>query len=305
MGVNTKEIKEQIKSIEGIFKIARTMQNVAASKVKHAERQRAASQNYAQRITEILQHLGRLPEAVQNPYLRSSPTQPQHLGVILLGSDRGLCGSLNNALFRLVEQRIAHYQQQQITLSWDALGGRALLFCQQHQLSVIAQLPQLNGYPTRKLLSPNLRTMLAAYHTGQLDGLLIAHNRFVNHLVRTPVIEPLLPLQLGEHLSSALASGVPSSLSSPSVPCQPYLFEPDIKTSINYLAVKYLETMVYQAVVDNIACEQVARMMAMRSAADNATTLIQDLTQTYHKERQLAITNELADIIGGAEGLMV
>ncbi len=288
MSASTNGLKGQIESIMGVRKIAYAMQNVAASKMKRAHQQMAASKEYSEQLLALLRRVASSESAVCNPYLRRVNGQPKRLAIVLLGSDRGLCGALNANLFRVVDQQIEQYAQQGVEVFWDAIGARALEFCQKRKLKLLAKLQQVGDRPMQSLLVQNVRVLLNYYRNYKLDGLLIAHNRFVNNLVRLPVIDKLLPLDI--------------SFSSSNV--YDYLFEPNRDANLNYLAVKYLETLVYQAVVDNIACEQVARMMAMRSAADNSAGIIQELQQQFHKERQLAITNEISDIIGGAEGLV-
>lgn len=288
MGAFTNELKEQIESVMGIRKIAYAMQNVAASKMKRANQQMAASEEYSKQLLALLKRVASSDNAAGNPYLRRPSGQPKKVAIVLLGSDRGLCGALNTNLFRLVDKQIEAYRQQGVEILWDAIGARALEFCQKRKLKLLAKLQQVGDRPMQSVLVQNVRVLLNYYRTAKIDGLLIAHNCFINNLVRTPTIDSLLPLDVTFEGQTR---------------CD-YLFEPNQDTNLNYLAVKYIETLVYQAVVDNIACEQVARMMAMRSATENSENIIQELRQEYHKERQLAITNELSDIIGGASGLM-
>lgn len=291
MSLSIRELREEINAIETINKIASAMQNVAASKMKRAQQRRQASAAYAQQILALLKRIASAKSVASNPYLRHLNQEPRNLAIVLIGSDRGLCGALNSNLFKLVEDEVARYQAQKIQLSWSAIGFQALDFCQRRKFNLIAKVRQIGDDPLIGPLMPNIRVLLNYYRTGKVDGILVAYTHFVNNLTRTPVIEQLLPFNT-DLIKPASSAATPIKLGHVD-----YLFEPKQNNSLNYLAVKYLEALVYQAVVDNAACEQVSRMLAMRAASDNAKEITAKLSEMYHKARQVSITSELMDVM--------
>jgi F-type H+-transporting ATPase subunit gamma len=283
-----KEIKNQVLSIKRIQKITGAMQKVAASKMRRAHKKMESSMSYAIKILEVVQHVANSNTEYNHPYLRARD-QVNRVGYIVISTDRGLCGGLNINLFKLA---LEHAQQFKkiggVEVDWCLLGRKVESFFHGLTANVVAQVSNLGESPKIADLVGSIKVMLDACENEQIDKLFIAHNEFINTMVQRPVVKQLLPL-------SKTSSNIQHQWD--------YIYEPEPKLLLNALMIRYVETQVYQAVVDNIACEQVARMMAMQNATNNAKELIEDLQLMYNKARQATITQEIAEIIGGAEAV--
>jgi len=283
---SAKEIKTQISSVRRIQKITNAMQNVAVSKMRRARQHRETSMPYATKIQEVVTHVASHQHEYQHPYLQ----EHKHLkkvGYIVVSTDRGLCGGLNLNLFKNVLEHAHGFQKAGVKIDWCLFGKKAEIFFRNVVSKVVAQVSNIGDIPKISYLLGGIKIMLDAYNAEKIDRLFIAHNEFVNTFVQKPIITQLLPI------TKLKLSGYHRS----------YVYEPGAKMLLDTLMVRYIETQVYQAVVDNIACEQVARMVAMKSATDNSKEVIENLLLMYNKERQTAITREIADIVGGAEAV--
>jgi F-type H+-transporting ATPase subunit gamma len=282
-----REIKTQIASIGKIQKITGAMQNVAASKMRRAQQQMATSMPYAAKICEVVSHIANSDHEYEHPYLQEHE-QVKKIGYIVISTDRGLCGGLNLNLFKQVLENAHSFQQQGIDVEWCLFGKKAETFFQGLMVNIVAHTANLGERPKVSSLLGGIKVMLDAYRQEELNQLFIVHNEFISTLVQKPRIVQLLPL-----LNSSNKEKYHSS----------YIYEPTAKLLIDTLMERYIETQVYQAMVDNIACEQVARMMAMKNATDSAKDIIESLQLMYNKVRQAAITREIAEIVGGADAV--
>ena len=279
-----KEIRTQIKSIKNTQKITRAMEMVAASKMRKAQDRMAASRPYAQKMRNVIHHLAQAHPEYKHPYLLDR--EPNRIGYIVISSDRGLCGGLNNNLFRELLADMREWQGKGASVSLCTIGQKATVFFR-NLGKVEAQATHLGDTPALTDLIGTVKVMLDAYDAGELDRLYVVYNEFVNTMTQKPTIEQLLPIphedydaELKHHWD--------------------YIYEPDAPTVIDGLMMRFIESLVYQGVVENIACEMAARMVAMKSASDNAGSLIDDLQLAYNKARQAAITQELSEIVAGA-----
>jgi len=284
----SKEIRTKIISIRKTQKITDAMQKVAASKMRKAQQRMELSSPYAEKIREVIQHVATSNTEYHHPYLQKH-AQTKRVGYILVSTDRGLCGGLNVNLFKLALEQAHDWQNRGVEVEWCLFGNKAEQFFHTLRIAAMAQADNLGEVPAVADLIGSVKVMLDAYTNGQLDKLFIIHNEFISTMVQKPKILQLLPISLPE-------SKKPKFI-------WDYIYEPDPKVLLNTLMIHYIESQVYQAVVDNIACEQVARMVAMKNATDNADELLNDLQLIYNKARQAAITSEIAEIIGGAEAV--
>lgn len=285
---NAKEIRTKIKSIKSTQKITRAMQMVAASKMRKAQQRMFASRPYFERIRVVIEHLAQGRTEYQHPFLL--PRQIQNVGVIVIASDRGLCGGLNVNEFRHLLNQLQAWEEQGKKVLCCAIGSKAELFLKRIGADMIASVSRLGDNPTSADLIGPVGVMLKAFHEGKLDALHFCFNRFVNTMTQKPTMQQLLPIT-AEHFK-AKEGEVKEHWD--------YLYEPDAKELLDLLLTRFIESQVYHGVVENFACEQAARMVAMQSASDNAGEFIEDLQLAYNKARQAAITQELAEIVGGA-----
>lgn len=284
----SKEIRTKITSIRKTQKITDAMQKVAASKMRKAEQRMELSSPYAEKIREVMQHVATSNTEYRHPYLQKH-AKIKRIGYILVSTDRGLCGGLNVNLFKLALEQARDWHNRGVGVEWCLFGSKAEQFFHTLRIATMAQTENLGEVPLVADLIGSVKVMLDAYTNGQLDKLFIMHNEFISTMVQKPKILQLLPISL------------PDSEKQKAI--WDYIYEPDPKVLLNTLMIRYIESQVYQAVVDNIACEQVARMIAMKNATDNADELLNDLQLIYNKARQAAITSEIAEIIGGAEAV--
>jgi F-type H+-transporting ATPase subunit gamma len=280
-----KEIRTKIASIKSTQKITGAMQMVAASKMRKAQDRMAASRPYSEKMLQVISHLARAtPEyrhsfmAVERPHKR--------VGYIVVSSDRGLCGGLNSNLFRRLVIDIKEKRAAGSEPAFCTIGTKALGFFKRFGGTVMAQVAHLGDKPHIEDLIGPVKVMLDAFEAKELDAIYIAGNSFVNTMTQRPMIRQLVPI-VGEEQSA-----MPYHWD--------YIYEPDARTVLDALLTRYIESLVYQAVVENSACEQAARMVAMKSASDNAGNLIDELQLVYNKARQAAITQEISEIVSGA-----
>ncbi|MGD9602045.1 MAG: F0F1 ATP synthase subunit gamma [Gammaproteobacteria bacterium] len=279
-----KEIRVKIASVQNTQKITRAMEMVATSKMRKAQERMRAARPYAEKMRNVIAHIADAKSEYRHPFL--SARTVKRVGVIVVSTDRGLCGGLNSNLFRMLVQQIRRWQSAQVEYQFCTVGRKASQFFQRIGGTVLGQVSRLGDQPHVDELIGTVKIMLDAFMNGEIDELYIASNGFVNSMTQKPELEQLLPLKPMENSDLAYHWD--------------YIYEPEAKEVLEHLLSRYIESLVYQRVVENIACEQAARMVAMKSASDNAGKLIKELQLIYNKARQAAITQELAEIVGGA-----
>ena len=281
----TKEIRVKIKSVQNTRKITKAMEMVAASKMRKAQERMRHARPYAEKIRNVAAHISHANPEYRHPFLVSRDSV-KRVGLIVVTTDKGLCGALNTNVLRLVLAQYKEWQAQGEEMEVCCLGNKGLGFMQRLGANIVSQVVQLGDRPNMEKLIGAIKVMLDGYIKDRFDRLLIASTRFVNTMKQEPAIEQLLPLS-GERM------GAPEGT-------WDYIYEPDAKLVLEQALTRYIETIIFQAVAENMASEQSARMVAMKAASDNAGTLIDELTLIYNKSRQAAITKELSEIVGGA-----
>jgi F-type H+-transporting ATPase subunit gamma len=279
-----KEIRTQIRSVQNTQKITSAMQMVAVAKMRSAQQRMEAARPYADKIRQVIGHLAHANPEYQHPFMVARDVK--RVGFIIVSSDRGLCGGLNTNLFRRVLAEMAELQKQGIELDLCLIGNKAIQFFRRYGGNVVAQATDLGDAPKLTDLIGTVKVMLDAYRDGGIDRLVLGYNRFVNTMTQQPTVESILPLPATGELVQTHRWD--------------YLYEPTAALVLEQLLGRYLESLVYQSVVDNIASEQAARMVAMKAASDNAGDLIDELQLAFNKARQAAITTELSEIVSGA-----
>lgn len=280
-----KEIRNKIKSVENTRKITKAMEMVAASKMRKAQERMRQSRPYGEKIRRVAANLSHAITEYQHPFLIKRDGAKK-VGLIVVSSDKGLCGGLNSNVLRVVLHKMKEWDESGVAVQATAIGNKGLGFMQRAGVEVVSQVIGLGDTPhLEKLIGP-VKVQLDAFNEGKIDRLYIAYNRFVNTMKQEPVVEQLLPL-------SDDAVGSESTR-------WDYVYEPDAKSVIDELLVRYVEALIYQSVAENMASEQSARMVAMKAASDNAKTVIGELKLVYNKTRQAAITKELSEIVSGA-----
>jgi F-type H+-transporting ATPase subunit gamma len=280
-----KEIRTQISSIKNTQKITSAMEMVAASKMRKAQDRMSASKPYAKRIRGVIHHLAQGNSEYRHSYLEER--EVKRVGYVIISSDRGLCGGLNNNLFKKAIASMKEWHDKDVELDLTLIGSKAISFFRNYGGNVVSTANQLGDTPTINDLVGSIKVMLDAYDDGKIDRLYVVHNEFVNTMTQAPEVLQLLPVA-AEQEDDELAHH------------WDYIYEPDAKELLDILLVRYIESQVYQGVVENMACEMAARMIAMKAATDNAGDLINDLQLVYNKARQAAITQELSEIVSGA-----
>ena len=280
-----KEIRTKIKSIQNTQKITRAMEMVAASKMRKAQDRMQASRPYAEKIRAVIGHLSQAHPEYRHPYLQEKESV-KRVGLIVISSDRGLCGGLNTNLFKATVKSIKQWREKGVEIDQCLIGQKGISFLKRLG-NVSASVGQLGDAPGIEDLIGSVKVMLDAFDNGEIDRIDVVYNKFVNTMTQEPCIDQLLPVQADE---------VDDELKHH----WDYLYEPEAKDVLTDLLVRYVESQVYQGVVENIACEQAARMVAMKAASDNAGDLINDLQLVYNKARQAAITQEISEIVSGA-----
>ena len=280
-----KEIRTKIKSVESTRKITKAMEMVAASKMRKAQDRMRAARPYGEKIRVVAGNLSHALTDYRHPFL-SVREQVKSVGLITITSDKGLCGGLNTNVLRLALAKMKEWDAEGKKLRVTAIGNKGLGFMQRAGANIVSQLTGLGDTPHLERLIGPVKVQLDAYMKGEIDVLYIGFTRFINTMKQEPTLYQLLPL------AGDLVGGQGNRWD--------YLYEPDAKTVIDDLLVRYVEAMIYQAVAENMASEQSARMVAMKSASDNAKNVIGELKLVYNKARQAAITKELSEIVGGA-----
>jgi len=285
-----KEIRGKIKSVENTRKITKAMEMVAASKMRKAQERMRAARPYADKIRNITANLSRATPEYQHPFVvKNSGTGA--VGVIVVTTDKGLCGGMNTNVLRAVTTRLREFEGTSTKVQAVAIGNKGFSFLNRVGIKVVSHVTQLGDTPhLDKLIGP-VKVLLDQYAEGKLDAVYLCYTRFLNTMKQEPQIEQLLPLA-ADRLAQTDAEKQSHGWD--------YLYEPDAKSVIDDLMVRYAEALVFQAVAENMASEQSARMVAMKAATDNAGTLINDLKLVYNKTRQAAITKELSEIVSGA-----
>ena len=289
-----KEIKSQIGSIKNTQKITSAMEMVAASKMRRAQERMAASQPYASQIRRVVSHISQANPEYRHDY--QIEREVKRIGYIVVTSDRGLCGGLNSNLFRRVLQDVRQWRDKGVSVAFCALGTKGSVFFRKYGGDLLAATRNLGDAPEANELIGSINVMLEAFDNGEIDRLDLVYNEFVNTMSQKPTVRQLLPLP--EEMEQESVSSKEEAATSKG--SWGYTYEPDAQSLLDRLLVRYVESQVYQAVVENIASEQAARMIAMKNATDNAGNIIDDLQLQYNKARQAAITQEISEIVGGA-----
>ena len=284
-----KEIRGKIKSVENTKKITKAMEMVAASKMRKAQDRMRSARPYSEKIRNVAAHLGQANPEYVHPFMKLHAVKSS--GFIVVTTDKGLCGGMNTNILRALTHKFKDMQTAGATPQTIAIGNKGLGFLNRIGAPVLAQLTQLGDTPHLETLIGPVKVMLDAYTEGKLDAVYICYTRFINTMKQEPVIEQLLPLSHEKMHKEATAAGSHS---------WDYLYEPDAPAVIDDLLELYIESLVYQAVAENMASEQSARMVAMKAATDNAGSVIGELKLIYNKTRQAAITKELSEIVAGA-----
>lgn len=279
-----KEVKTKISSIKSTQKITSAMEMVAASKMRKAQERRAVGKPYAIRIRSVAGQIAKAVSEYKHVYMEQR--EIKRVGYIIISTDRGLCGGLNTNLFKQVIKSMKDWSDKGVSNDLCVVGNKAAGFFGGFGGNIVATVKDLGDAPTQNDLIGGIKVMLDAYEAGTIDQLYLVSNEFVNTMTQTPLIEQLLPLKPVENEDLSHHWD--------------YLYEPDAKELLDELLVRYIESQVYQGVVENKACEQAARMIAMKSATDNAGELVKELQLLYNKARQAAITQELSEIVSGA-----
>lgn len=296
-----KEIRTKIKSVQNTSKITKAMEMVAASKMRKAQERMRAGRPYATKVREIAAHLMQANPEYSHPYMIERETV-KGVGIVVITTDKGLCGGLNTNIMRLVLARMKEFKEKGIDVQATALGNKGLGLLTRINTNLVSQEVQLGDVPQLDRLIGAIKVQIDDFIEGKIDAVYVATNRFVNTMKQEPSFVRLLPLptglkdpwQEGDTLTARNEDSVQSSYG------WDYLYEPDAQGVIDDLLMRYVEGLVYQAVAENMASEQSARMVAMKSASDNAKKVIDDLQLVYNKTRQAAITKEISEIVGGA-----
>ena len=281
----TKEIRMKIRSVQNTRKITKAMEMVAASKMRKAQERMRHARPYGEKIRNVAAHISHANPEYRHPFLLDRDTV-KRVGIIIITTDKGLCGALNTNLLRMVLAQYKQWQAEGEEIEVCTLGNRGLGFMQRLGAKIISQAVQLGDRPQMEKLIGAVKVMLDGYTSNRFDRLMLAYNRFINTMKQEPVIEQLLPLS-GERL------GAPETV-------WDYIYEPEARAVLDQVLTRYIEALIFQAVAENMASEQSARMVAMKAASDNAGDLIEELTLIYNKNRQAGITKELSEIVGGA-----
>lgn len=281
---NEKGIRTQIKSVKSTHKITHAFEMISAGKMKKAQNRMRLSKPYALQIMRVIGHLAKANAEYRHPFLETRDVK--RVGVILVSTDRGLCGGLNGNLFKVLVSQMKDWDKDNIEVDLGVVGTKGEAFVQRFGGNMTANVSQLGDKPQVTDFIGIVKVMLDAFYEGKIDGLYVASNVFENTMIQAPVLQQLLPLKPTE-------DDIPQNH-------WDYIYEPDPKALLDTLLSRYIESAVYQAVVENIACEQAARMVAMKNASENAKSLIDELQLVYNKARQSAITQEISEIVSGA-----
>ncbi len=279
-----KEIRGKIKSIQNTQKITRAMEMVAASKMRKAQERMFAARPYAEKMRNVVAHLASAHPEYKHPFLIER--EVRRVGYVVVSTDRGLCGGLNSTLFRRMLSEMREWREKNVEMEFCTVGSKASMFFKRIGADIVAQTSHLGDSPRVEDLIGTIKVMLDAYIEDRIDRLFLVHNNFISTMSQVPHIEQLLPREQSQDEEVRFHWD--------------YIYEPESKEVIDHVMTRYIESLVYQGVIENVACEQAARMVAMKAASDNAGTLIDDLQLMYNKARQASITQELSEIVGGA-----
>jgi F-type H+-transporting ATPase subunit gamma len=280
-----KEIRSKIASVKNMQKITSAMEKVAASKIRKAQNQMEASRPYARRIRRVIGHLTEANGDTGHPYL--TEREVSRVGYIVISTDRGLCGGLNANLFKSVIGELADWKEKNVEVDMVLVGAKAVQFFRRIGGNVVGTATHLGDTPSVNDLIGTIKIMLRAYEEGRIDRLFVMHNKFVSAMSQKPRISQLLPASIELEEGELQAHW-------------DYIYEPDVSDMLDDVLMRYIESQVYRAAVENLACEMAAKMVAMKSATDNAGEIIDGLQLEYNKARQAAITQEISEIVGGA-----
>jgi F-type H+-transporting ATPase subunit gamma len=280
-----REIRTKIKSVANTRKVTRALEMVSASKIRKAQELMRSSRPYARMMRQVIGHMAHANVEYKHPFLVER-SEVRRVGYVIVSTDRGLCGGLNSNLFRRLLGEIRAWQEKGVEVDVVCIGQKAVQFFRRLKVNMVGSVTHLGAKPQVAQLIGVIKVVLDAYNDGRIDRLSIAYNDFVNTMTQRPTITPLLPLPPSEDAVATHAWD--------------YLYEPDAETVLDHVLTRYIESLVYQAVLENLASEHAARMVAMKSASDNATKAIGSLTLVYNKARQAAITQEISEIVGGA-----
>jgi F-type H+-transporting ATPase subunit gamma len=281
----TKEIRVKIKSVQNTRKITKAMEMVAASKMRKAQERMRMARPYGEKIRNVAAHISHANPEYRHPFLVSRDSV-KRVGLIIITTDKGLCGALNTNLLRMVLNQYKAWQNEGEEIDVCCIGNKGFGFMQRLGANIVSHAIQIGDRPQMDKLIGTIKVMLDGYTKDRFDRLMIGYTRFLNTMKQEPVLEQLLPLS-GERL------GAPETV-------WDYLYEPEAKAVLDQVMTRYIEAIIFQAVAENMASEQSARMVAMKAASDNARDLIDELTLIYNKNRQAGITKELSEIVGGA-----
>lgn len=283
-----REIRTKIKSVQNTRKVTKALEMVSASKIRRSQDQMESSRPYSRMMRKLIGHVAKANAEYVHPFMEER-TEIKNVGYIMISSDRGLCGGLNSNLIKTVVTDMRKQQENGVDCKMVTLGNKGNSFFKNVAIDIIAHKGHLSETPEIADLIGVVKVMLDAYRKGEVDQVFICFNDFVNTMTQKPTVEQLLPLkgEEDEELKDRWD----------------YLYEPDPQTVLDEVMVRYVESLVYQSLVENIACEHAARMIAMKNASDNASSLIEDLQLVYNKARQAAITQEISEIVGGAAAL--
>lgn len=280
-----KEIRNQISSIKSTQKITSAMEMVAASKMRKAQERMQATRPYADKMRQVIGHIAKANAQYKHPFMVERDIR--RVGYIVVSTDRGLCGGLNINLFKTLVREMKAWKEKGVETDLCAIGQKGASFFRSYGGNVVAALTHLGDSPSSEKLIGNVKVMLDSFSEGKIDRLYVVSNEFVNTMTQSPKVQQLLPL--------------PPSEDEEEINNQwDYLYEPDARQILDGLLPRFIESQVYQGVVENLACEQAARMIAMKSATDNAGSIIDELQLAYNKARQAAITQEISEIVSGA-----
>ncbi|MEK9652426.1 MAG: F0F1 ATP synthase subunit gamma [Betaproteobacteria bacterium] len=281
----TKEIRTKIKSVQNTRKITKAMEMVAASKMRKAQDRMRAARPFAEKIRSVAAHISHANPEYRHPFLVERDTV-KRAGMIVVTTDKGLCGALNTNVLRMALAQYKQWQDEGEEIDVCCIGGKGLGFMQRLGANVIAEVSGLGDVPRMETIIGAIKVMLDGYMQDRFDRIILVYNKFINTMKQEPVMEQLLPIQ-GDRMGAPEGSW-------------DYIYEPEAKDVLEQVLTRYIEAVVYQSVTENMSSEQSARMVAMKAASDNAATLIDELTLVYNKSRQAAITKELSEIVGGA-----
>ncbi|WP_336367877.1 F0F1 ATP synthase subunit gamma [Marinobacter sp. C2H3] len=282
-----KEIRNQISSIKSTQKITSAMEMVAASKMRKAQDRMQATRPYAEKMQQVIRHIAKANAEYTHPFMNER--EVKRVGFIVVSSDRGLCGGLNINVFKALVREMKQWKQKGVETDLCAIGQKGASFFRNYGGNVVSALTHLGDRPSAEQLIGSVKVMLDAFQEGTIDRLYLVSNEFVNTMTQKPVVSQLLPLPKEEEGKDDVKQSQ-----------WDYIYEPDARPILDGLLIRYIESQVYQGVVENLACEQAARMIAMKSATDNAGNIIDELQLAYNKARQAAITQEISEIVSGA-----